>query len=102
MKATFIKKMGREFNGDARLYRVEPPIEYEKYDSDNGEYKKYQTDYVVVSAADVMFSGPETYIFASDEKGEIKYWGELSGSRKGVLDHHYVLREAGVEDIKGE
>ena len=92
MQATLIKKLDG-FNGDARLYKVEPQIT--QLDWDNNEVAKH--DYVVVSAADVMFSGPETYIFPADEHGEIVSWRELDGSFKGGLDHIAALARAGYE-----
>lgn len=61
-------------------------------------YKCEQGDevwYVVVSAADVPYSGPETYIFPSNEKGTILKYTELPGSFRGALDHARALRNAG-------
>lgn len=49
------------------------------------------------SAADVMFSGPETYIFPANEDSIVVHWGELEGSFKGGLDHERALRNAGFE-----
>jgi hypothetical protein len=43
--------------------------------------------HVITSATDVPFSGPETYMFAANEKGEIVDWCELPASYKGELDH---------------
>lgn len=43
--------------------------------------------YVITSTSNVQFSGPETYMFASDEKGNIIDWCELPGSYRGKLDH---------------
>ncbi len=48
------------FTGDAALYRVEPPM--------RGRYSGVGPfSFVVVSAADVPFSGPETYIFGATD-----------------------------------
>lgn len=69
--------------GDARLYEMSPPLEGHTF--------------VVVSAVIAMFSGPETYIFPANEKGEIEDWGELEGSQRGTLSHSDVLRELGYE-----
>lgn len=63
-------------------YRLDPPLD--------GIYAD-----VVVSAADVPYSGPETFIFGANEKGEISDWGELPGSYRGGLDHEQALRNAG-------
>ena len=79
------------FNGDARVYELDPPI--------SGGYNEggpYQ--YVIVSAADVMFSGPETYIFPAEKTGDVfdvAEWGELDGSFRGGLDHTKALSDAG-------
>jgi len=43
--------------------------------------------YVITSASNVQFTGPETYMFASDENGNIVDWCELPGSYRGELDH---------------
>ena len=61
------------------------------YEKDKNTKK---TKYVIVSAADAMFSGPETYIFPANKDGEIVDWGELNGSYKGGYDHDKAL--AGV------
>jgi hypothetical protein len=55
------------------LWEVMPRIEGNKY--------------IVTSAVDVSFSGPETYMFAANEKGKIINWSELDGSHRGSMDH---------------
>lgn len=65
---------------DARVYRVEPPLEGHEH--------------VVVSA--VSWFVTETYIFPSDGVG-VTGWGELEGSFKGDVDHERALRGAGYE-----
>ena len=90
--ATLIKRLP-SWQGDAALYRMEPPLD--------------GNDYVVVSAVDLALRFPtygdprpmqiETYIFAADESGEVEDYGELSGSLKGTLDHAEALRAAGYE-----
>ena len=67
------------------VYKLEPPM---------GD-----AEFVVVSACNVMFSGPETYIFKSTETGEILDWTEMNGSFKGGLDHDRALRNAGYEVV---
>lgn len=72
------------WSGDARLYKLDPPLA--------------NNEYVVVSAVVVPFdSGPETYIFASDDSGNVKDYLELDGSFKGGLDHAAALNGAGYE-----
>lgn len=69
-----------------------------KYDYDyDTEQNQKSTEYVIVSAANVYFSGPETYIFPADEEGKIVDWGELEGSYKGGPSHERALRNAGYE-----
>ncbi len=83
-KATLVMVLDG-FKGDARLYRLSPPLE------DN--------EFVVVSAVDA-YSGPETYIFPSNEDGDVISWGELEGSFQGDKDHEEALGNAGyVVDI---
>lgn len=88
------------FSGDARLYRVEPPVRY-GYNYATQTHKG-TTEFVVVSAATVMFSGPETYIFAADEAGKVIDWTELGGSFKGGLDHEEALDNAGYTIVREE
>src|SRR5262245_21688983 len=76
------------------LYRRTPAMK----DADGGE-----TAYVVVSAADVHGTGPETYILAADHTGKITRWLELPGSYRGGLDPACALRGAGYTVVvKGE
>ena len=73
-------------NGRANLYRLSEALE----DYDGNKY-----EHVAGSAVNVMFSGPETYIFGADENGEIVSWSELPGSFRGALDHNEALEGAG-------
>lgn len=82
MKASAVRKL-RGFRGDARLFELSEPL--------NGY------SMVVVSASDVPYSGPETYIFGADSAGEIDSWIELPGSFRGALDHVAALEAAGYE-----
>ena len=86
--ATFINTVGG-YNGDMRLYRVEPPVAYSK----GG--RLFASDYVVVSTAQVLYTGPETCIFPSDERGKVLSWSALEGSYRGGLDHVAALNGAG-------
>jgi len=82
--ATFVSGMD-DWRGDARLYRVEPALEgYE---------------FVVVSAASVPYSGPETYIFGSNAEGTDVNMSELDGSYRGGLSHRLALSNAGYTVI---
>ena len=86
--ATFIDTVDG-YNGDMRLYRVEPPVAYSK----GG--RLFASDYVVVSTAQVLYTGPETSIFPSDERGKVLSWSTLEGSYRGSLDHVAALNGAG-------
>jgi hypothetical protein len=77
------------WSGDARVYELSSPMTW-----DGGA-----TDYVIVSATVVPFSGPETYIFPADADGEVLAWGELDGSFQGGLDHERALNGAGYEVV---
>ena len=70
-----------KWKGDARLYQLSEPV-----DTYVGT-----TEYVVVSAVDVPYSGPETYVFAASKDGEATSWSELDGSFEGALDHDRAL-----------
>lgn len=91
--ALFTKQL-TEFQGDARLYKLHPPMKEEDVNE--------LIEYVVVSAIVAMFTGPETYIFQSNQTGEITNWSELSGSHRGRLDHAAALKQAGYTIVKGD
>ncbi|HEY6117458.1 MAG TPA: hypothetical protein VI172_16010 [Candidatus Dormibacteraeota bacterium] len=80
--ATFIKHI-QGWRGDARLYRLSPPHE--------------ASPHVIVSATEVPYLGPETYIFPATDEGSIVSWSEMEGSYRGGLDHAQALRNAGYE-----
>lgn len=84
-KAQYVRHLNG-FVGEARLYKLSEPLE------------AYGTDevftYVIVSGV-VAYSGPETYIFPSNEEGKITDWGELHGSFRGEIDHVQALENAG-------
>ena len=90
--ATLIRVVRDTARGEQRLYRLSEPLIYKAWDEDEEDI---EYEHVVVSAADVMFSGPETYIFGSDNQGKILDWGELDGSFRGQLDHAEALWRAG-------
>lgn len=94
MIATYIKDQN-DFQGDARLYRVDPPMKGERFDDDTDKYETATHVYVIVSAVVAFGQGPETYIFPADAEGKVTNWGELDGSFKGGLDHARALQYAG-------
>lgn len=73
---------GRDFSGDARLYRLSEPLEGHTH--------------VIVSAVASVYV-TETYIFPADESGEVTDWGELPGSFRGDTDHEQALNNAGYD-----
>lgn len=79
-RASFVKQVP-EFNGDARLYKLDVPLE--------------GFEYVIVSAVVASFSGPETYIFGCNKHGNGIEWHELEGSFRGELDIEGALAKAG-------
>ena len=90
--ATFVRQLDG-FQGDARLFKCDPPIAYD-FDWETDKPTK-KSDHVVVSAVNAMITGPETYIFPADEEGDILNWSELDGSFRGSFDHEQALRNAG-------
>jgi hypothetical protein len=87
--AEFVKQ--KNGTGDGRVYRLDPPLISEWDERSN------PVEYVWVSATNVPYSGPETYIFPCDKKGNVLTWGELEGSYRGGLDHEEALAGAGYE-----
>jgi hypothetical protein len=72
-------------NIDQRLYKLIPPY---------GSH-----EYVIVSASRLsrisVYVPDETYIFPSNESGEIVEYIELNGSYRGGLSHSQALEGAG-------
>jgi len=92
--ATLIRKNLPEFKGDARLYKLDPPMLGDDRYTIEEEY-----EYVIVSAVLNLGFPPETYIFPADSDGGILDWGELDGSFKGALDHERALNGAGYQIV---
>ena len=96
MKTAKYLGVPEDFRGDARAYELDPPLTY-----DDG---RHSTSLVIVSAAYVPYSGPETYIFAAKRVGDVvdvADWMELPGSFRGGLDHEAALENAGYEVVIG-
>lgn len=83
--ARFIKDVRAGGAAHWKLYKLTPPLD--------------GNDYVIVSAANVFFSGPETYIFPANEHGDVTDWCELEGSFRGALDHRRALLGAGYSAV---
>ena len=80
MIAKLLKDVSENFKGDARLYELSEPLEGHSN--------------VVVSAVSA-YGRPETFIFGSDEEGNITNWLELPGSFQGDINHNKALEGAG-------
>lgn len=79
-------KMLKYINNNRILWEVFPRIDGNKY--------------VITSAVNVPLSGPETYMFAADENGDIVSFFELPGSYRGGLEHKKCFDYIGY-DIDG-
>ena len=87
-----LKNVSDSFQGVAWLYELSPPM-----DQTNADGYISKEKFVIASACDVAFSGPETFVFACNAKGKIKSWTELAGSGRGLLDCDAAIRRAGYE-----
>jgi len=74
-----------DFRGKASLYKLDPPLK---------DYNGNSHEYVIASTADV-FSGVETYLFPSNEAGEVVSWSELPGSKRGGYSHVEIFDDLG-------
>jgi hypothetical protein len=89
VEATFVRDLDG-FAGSARLWQTSEPYSYpDDRWGDEGE-PLGTTTYVVSSAANA-YGGPETFLFPSDEGGNVLDWLELSGSVVGALDHERAI-----------
>lgn len=76
--------------GQMMHIKLERPITF-----DDNTYQ-----YFIVSA--VRVSGmPETYIFPSNEQGDVVIFSELPGSQKGTLNHNVAISDM-IEHIDGD
>lgn len=97
--ATLIHSNLEGFHGVVHLYRLDPPMQVESYDYETDTSVLGVVPYVVVSAVNVPYSGPETYIFPADESGKVLSWLEMEGSYRGGLDHAEALKGAGYDVV---
>ena len=88
--AKFVKDI-KGMRSDARLYKLSIPVAYGWGDDE----PMPTTEYIVVSATIADYTGPETYIFPSNEDGDIIDWGEMDGSYRGELSHAKAIINAG-------
>lgn len=80
--------------GEATTYYLDPPLEQAAWDT--GATQSHA--YVWVSQA-APLGDWETYIFPADSDGEVTSWGELDGSRKGLVTPDNLMRELGYKVI---
>lgn len=73
----------KNMNNRQILWEVTPKIDGHKY--------------VITSATQVEFTGPETYMFGADENGEIVDWCELPASYRGELNHKKCFENIGYK-----
>ena len=99
--ATKIGPVNLGYKAKQVLYRLSPPLQHTYWDHDNEEYEEASYDYVITSAIDSEW-GMETYVFPSNEDGEITDWEELPGSRKGTTDNDIPLLELGYTLLEGD
>lgn len=89
--ATLVRSLNdKHGDGSKKLWRLSQPVRTSRDEEDITT-----TEFVVSSGAYVLFSGPETYLFAATAEGEVAEWSEMSGSFKGALDHEEALERAG-------
>lgn len=101
--AQLVKKLQSHYKDqNIRLYKCNPPMEYEKWNYETDSICTNCTEYIVVSAISIAFdtARPETFIFPADEDGNITSWGELDGSYQGGMDHGVALKRAGYEIVE--
>lgn len=94
MKAKRIKFVNEDFPAEQVLWELDTPV---KFNDGSEEEAEKETNFVVTSAVNAPFSGPETYIFPTDKDGNILDWLELHGSFRGYLDHEEAITGAGFE-----
>jgi hypothetical protein len=87
LTATFVRDLpASDWRGTAKLWRLSSPHTHEWFEDSTVTF-----DHVITSAANVPFSGPETYVFAANEDGKVVDWNELPGSLREELDHDRAL-----------
>lgn len=80
--------------GEQQFFYLDPPMDITEDSWDDDSAVIAFAPFVIVSAASVPFSGPETYIFPATFDGRIASYGELSGSYRGGLSIETALSNA--------
>jgi hypothetical protein len=97
--ATFVRVVFASEGKHRELFRVDPPMAHESAPVCPRCKHVNGSEYVVVSAVDA-YSGPETFIFKSNEAGNIEDWLELPGSFAGDRDIDRALVGAGYTVVR--
>lgn len=91
--ATLITSSLEEMEGDAALYRLDPPIDITHYDYYADENTTVLVDHVIASGVDWRMGSHrihECLIFPATPEGKVVDWSEIAG-RKGTTSHSEVL-----------
>lgn len=95
-----IKDNLENFKGHAALYEVNPPMSASVWDRSTEKLKNKKSKYVVASAVTAPDHGEaETFLFLSNDKGEVKDWTELDGSDRGTKVHSVIFKNIGYNPI---
>lgn len=94
--ATFIKNANFLWKGDARIYKLEPPMIRESK-GPIGSRECVPIRFVVVSS----IPPKGTFIYETDENGRSVKWFDLGGSLQASVDHAQALRSIGYEVQEG-
>lgn len=90
--AYFMHRLHGGWHGEARLYRLSEPMT----NAYEGEEPTSFNHVVVSTSSKVRL---ETYIFPSDDEGNILNWLEQEGSFINYLDHEKALNNVGYEVV---
>lgn len=98
MEATFVRDMPTIRTGATqKLWKLTEPYTVRGW----GDEPDQTTEYVITSAVNALFSGPETYVFPANKQGEVIDFCEIDGSFRGDLDHDRAI-EGLVDSTEGE
>lgn len=99
--ATLIQDNLPGYKGHAALFKLSPPMEGHPDWDDDGNKTIRTHEFVVLSATIAWDHGSaETFIFPANEEGKVTDWGELPGSKRGTLDHDYILWRKGYQVVR--
>ena len=88
------------WRGNVQVYKLSEPVTVEhtlsEYNDETNEYEgEREFDHLVISAAVVMITGPEVYIFPANAEsvaeGDALEFLELPGSLRGTLSHQEAI-----------